>query len=277
MNRESSLGWLRSLLFVPGSEERRFPRAVESEADALIFDLEDAVPPDRKEEARRTVARELGVPSPKTALVRVNAPSSEWGRADLAMVAEAEVAGIVVPKAEAAELARLEVEGPPVIALIETAVGLRDAFEVAAHSRVVALMLGAADLGAELGLTPRADGLEIVHARSTLVVASAAAGIHPPLDVVHLDTKNPESLRAEAELARSLGFAGKPCIHPAQLAVVNEVFGVSPEEVAAAQEVVAAYEEARGRDGAVTTVRGRMVDLPVVARAQRVIARAGHQ
>jgi citrate lyase subunit beta/citryl-CoA lyase len=267
----------RSLLFVPGSEERRFPRAVESAADALIFDLEDAVPPDRKAEARERVGRELGVDSPKSVMVRINGPDTEWGGGDLEMLAEARVDAVVVPKADPASLAMLPRHGPPVIALVETAAGLLAAPELAADRRVVALMLGAADLGAELGLEPRADGFEIAYARSLLVVASAAAGIGPPIDVVHLDTRNEEPLRAEGELARSLGFGAKACIHPAQAPIVNEVFGVSAAQAAAAREVVDAFEEARAAGVAVATLRGQMIDLPVVVRARRSLARHEQQ
>jgi len=267
----------RSLLFVPGSEERRFSRAVESDADALIFDLEDAVPGERKAMARETVARRLAVDSPKSVMVRINGPGTEWGGTDIAMLAEARVDAVVLPKATPASLARMPLHGAPVIALVETAAGLLAAPELAADRRVVALMLGAADLGAELGLEPRADGLEIAYARSLLVVASAAAGIGPPIDVVHLDTRNQESLRAEGELARSLGFGAKPCIHPAQAPIVNEVFGVSAEQAATAREVVDAFEEAEAAGAGVAMLRGRMVDLPVVARARRHLARHEQQ
>ena len=267
----------RSLLFVPGSEERRFSRAAESDADAVIFDLEDAVPADRKGEAREKVAYALEAGSPKAAMVRINGPATEWGGADLEMVAAAEVDALIVPKADPASLARLPLHGPPVIALVETAAGLLAAPELAADRRVVALMLGAADLGAELGLEPRADGLEIAHARSVLVVASAAAGICPPIDVVHLDTRDEDSLRAEGELARSLGFGAKPCIHPAQAPVVNDVFGVSAAQAAAAREVVDAYEEAHASGSAVATLRGQMIDLPVVTRARRSLVRHEQQ
>ncbi len=116
------------------------------------------------------------------------------------------------------------------IAIVETALGVRQAYETARLPRVAALVLGAVDLGAELGLEPRADGQEVLYARSQLVVDSAAAGIRSPFDLVHLDTRDDEGLEAEARLARSLGFRGKACIHPAQVEIVNRVFSPTKEE-----------------------------------------------
>jgi citrate lyase beta subunit len=274
----NALLWLRSLLFVPGAEERRFSRALESDADGVIFDLEDAVAPERKDEARALVVRAVGAPGARPArFVRINAPDTEWGHDDLEAIRDLPVDGIVVPKAQPEALALLDADGPPVIAIVETAAGVRSAYEVARYPRVEALMLGAADLGAELGLEPRADGLELLYARSALVVDSAAAGIRAPFDVVYLDTRDGDGLQREAELAKSLGFAGKPCVHPNQVDVVNRVFEASEEELTEAREVLDAYEAARARADGVTVVRGRMVDLPVVLRAQATLSRGGRK
>src|SRR5579871_4527182 len=220
---DSPLAALRSLLFVPGDDEAKLLRAPQRGADALILDLEDAVEPARKAFARELVARVLGGP-PQGAprLVRVNAAGGPELAADLEALRDAGADGLVLPKATAAALEAIGAGGPPVVALIESAAGLRDVRAIAAHPAVGALMLGSVDLSADLGLTPRADGLELLYARSALVVESAAAGIRPPFDGVHLDVRDLEGLAAHARLARSLGMGGKACIHPAQIAVVHD-------------------------------------------------------
>lgn len=206
--------------------------------------------------------------------MRVNGAHTEWFAADLALVAELEPDALVLPKATPDAVAALGSAGPPVVAIVETAAGVRAAYETAASARVVALLLGAVDLGAQLGLEPRPDGAEILYARSKLVVDSAAAGIRPPFDIVHLDVRDDGGLEQECLLARSLGFRGKACIHPGQLDTVNRVFSPTEAELAWAREVVAAYErEAAGGRG-VFALDGSMVDLPVVERARRILAEA---
>ncbi len=164
------LSHARSLLFAPGSDERKLANALASEADLVVADLEDAVAPADKPAAREVVARVA------SRVVRVNGADTEWFADDLALVAGMELDAVVLPKANPEAVAALSPWGPPVIAIVETAQGLRLAYETACSPRVAALILGAVDLGAELGLEPRADGLEILHARSRVVVDSAAAG-----------------------------------------------------------------------------------------------------
>ena len=198
----------------------------------------------------------------------MNAPDTHWFEEDLALVRELELEAVILPKATPDAVAALGPDGPPVIAIVETAQGLRQAYETASTRRVAALVLGAFDLGAELGLEPRPDGLEILHARSRVVVDSAAAGIRPPFDVVHLDVRDDSGLEAECAFARSLGFRGKACIHPRQVPIVNRAFAPSDREVAWAQRVVEAFE-ASGEG--VLAVNGEMIDLPVVERARRIL------
>ena len=258
----------RSLLFAPGSDERKLRSALGSAADAVVADLEDAVAPARKDEARELVA------SLRPSVVRINGADSAWFADDLALVAELQPDAIVLPKATPDAVAALGPEGPPVIAIVETAAGLRTAYETASSARVAALLLGAVDLGAELGLEPRPDGLEILYARSQVVVDSAAAGIRPPFDIVHLDVRDEQGLEEECRLARSLGFRGKACIHPAQLGVVHRVFVPTAAELAWAVGVVDAYERETGEGRGVFALNGAMVDLPVVERARRILAEA---
>jgi citrate lyase beta subunit len=259
---------VRSLLFAPGSDERKLADALASEADGVVADLEDAVAPAEKPAAREIVAR-VG---PR--IVRVNGSDTPWFADDLAMVAELSLDAIVVPKATPESVAALGAQGPPVIAIIETAQGLRLAYETASSPRVVALLVGAVDLGAELGLEPRPDGLEILHARSKVVVDSAAARIRSPFDIVHLDFNDDAGLEEACRLARSLGFRGKACIHPRQVPIVNRVFTPSDAEIAWARQVIEAYEQGIGEGLGVFALNGAMVDLPVVERARRVLAEA---
>jgi citrate lyase beta subunit len=202
----------------------------------------------------------------------VNGVDTEWFADDVALVVEAAPGAIVLPKAVPEAVAALGEGGPPVIAIAETAAGIRAAYETAASPRVEALLLGAVDLGAETGLEPRADGLELLYARSKLVFDSGAAGIRPPFDAVHLAVRDDEGLEAECRLARSIGLRGKACIHPAQIEIVNRVFAPSDADVEWARTVVDAFERHRERGEGVFAVDGAMVDRPVVERARRILA-----
>jgi citrate lyase beta subunit len=268
-----SLATARSLLFAPGLEERKLQKALGAGADAVVADLEDAVPAGEKEAARAVARRVLeGRATRSLVAVRPNAVGTAHWEADLEAVSGLELDALVLPKATPEAVTALGPDGPPVIAIVETALGLRQAFETARLPRVAALVLGAVDLGAELGLEPRADGLEVLYARSQLVVDSAAAGIRSPFDLVHLDIRDDEGLEAEARLARSLGFRGKACIHPAQIEIVNRVFSPTEEEQEHARRVIEAYEHALADGRGVVALDGEMIDLPVVERARRVLA-----
>jgi citrate lyase beta subunit len=214
------------------------------------------------------------VPGRAKRVIRVNGADTRWFARDVALVRELEPDAVVLPKATPAAVAGLPADVPPVIAIVETAQGLRQAYETAADPRVAVLALGAVDLGAELGLEPRPDALEILYARSKVVTDSAAAGIRAPFDVVRLDYSDTAALEAECRLARSVGFRGKLCIHPAQIPVVNRVFAPTDEEVAWARRVVEAFERAESEGTGVFGLDGTMVDLPVVERARRVLQEA---
>ncbi len=267
------LASLRSLLFAPGSDEQKLLRALEAGADAMIADLEDAVAPARKDEARALVKRVLGRSRSTAAMmVRVNGVESPHFEPDLELVQGLPLQAIVMPKATPESVAALGRSGPPVIAIVETAQGLRLAYETALHPRVEALLLGAVDLGLELGLEVRPDGQEVLFARSKLVLDSAAAGIRGPFDLVHLDVRDGEGLETECRLARSLGFRGKACIHPAQVDIVNAVFAPGKGELARARRIVESYERGTAEGRGAVALDGEMIDLPVVERARRLIA-----
>ena len=206
--------------------------------------------------------------------IRVNGADTAFFAADVELVEELRPDVLVLPKATPEAVDSLGSDGPPVVAIVETADGLREAYEVAAQPRVEALIVGAVDLGVELRLEQRADGLEILFARSKAVLDSAAARIRGPVDRVWLDVRDGDGLEADARFARSLGFRGKACIHPDQVEVVNRVFTPSDEELARARRVVAAYEQAVGEGEGVTALDGEMIDLPVVERARQVLALA---
>jgi citrate lyase beta subunit len=206
--------------------------------------------------------------------VRVNGVGTPWFVDDLALVRELALDAVVLPKATPEAVGALGEARPPVIAIVESAAGLRAAFEIASQPRVAVLLLGAVDLGAELGLEPGPDRNELLYARSKVVVDSAAAGIRPPIDIVHLAIHDAEGLEEECRAGRALGFRGKACIHPAQVPVVNRVFAPSEAELEWARGVVEAYERESAEGRGVFALNGSMIDLPVVERARRVLAEA---
>ncbi|MFI0820070.1 HpcH/HpaI aldolase/citrate lyase family protein [Streptomyces sp. NPDC021098] len=257
----------RALLFVPGHRPDRFDKAARSGADLVIVDLEDAVATDDKEQARQAAADWPGLGD--RTVVRVNAPGTPWFEADLRMAAD-HGCPVMVPKAEdpavLAGVAARTAGRCPLIPLIETALGVERTFEVCSVPGVVRAAFGNVDLAAELG-TAYDDTLALAHARSRLVLASAAAGICPPVDGVTTAVRDPQALAADTAHARRLGFSGKLCIHPAQTGPVAEGFAPSESELRWARAVLGAGE-------AVTTVDGHMVDKPVLERARNTLARA---
>jgi citrate lyase beta subunit len=271
----SSLASARSLLFVPGNDGHKLEKALSAGADVVVADLEDAVPAGEKETARRLVAEQLAERRTESLVaVRVNGAGTGFWDEDLRAVAELRLDVLVVPKASPSAVAELPQDGPPVVAVVESARGLKHAYETASATSVAALALGAVDLGLELGLEPRPDGQEVLFARSQLVLDSAAAGIRAPFDLVHLDTRDTEGLERECRLARSLGFRGKLCVHPAQVEVVNRIFSPREDEVEHARRVVDVYERGAAEGRGAVALDGEMVDLPVVERARQVLAQA---
>ena len=270
------LATARSFLFCPGNEEQKLRKALEAGADAVIADLEDGVAPELRGEAREVVGRVLReVHAEAALLVRINPPGSEWFEDDLALLRGLALAGVVLPKATPESVVSLGPEGPPIVAIVESAAGLRDCAETAVAPRVAALALGSHDLGAELGTAQRADQLELLFPRSQLVLASAAAGLRAPIDTVFLDTRDVSALEEECLLARSLGLRGKLCIHPAQLETVHRVFAPGEEELAWARRVLEAHERGLEEGRGAVALDGRMIDMPIVKQARRLLAEGG--
>lgn len=270
----------RSALYVPGDAPDKLRGALERGADELIVDLEDAVRPDRKELARDIVATWLeGSPTTDVGIwVRVNPGTA--GLADIRAIAESdELIGVVLAKAETvadvvAASAVLDELGSSarLVPLLESAAAVLRAAEIAAAPRVHRLQVGEADLRADLGVTLGPDERELLWVRSQIVAASAAAGIAPPIAPVSTDFRDLEALRASTEALARLGFVGRACIHPAQVAVVNEVFTPTAAAVAQAEEILAAL--AAAGSGVAVDARGRMLDEAVARQARLVLARA---
>ena len=281
---------MRSKLFVPASRPELFAKALAGDADALSFDLEDAVQESRKAEARGTLEAFLrqasARPPGKILIVRVNGLTTPHFEADLRAVAWPGVDMINLPKPQSAEdvraaaaaLARVEAErriGRPIgiLANIESPRGLRLALEIAtAHPRVVGLQLGLGDLFEPYGID-RADARAVHATQLTVRVAAAEAGIWA-CDTVYGTVTDPEGFTREAEAARRLGFIGKSCIHPTQVPLANAVFRPSNAEIAAALRVVEAARGAERSGVGAYLVDGRMIDIPFVKRAEAILAAA---
>lgn len=261
---------LNSLLFVPASRPERIAKALAAGADAVIVDLEDAVPPTDKDVARAALAAALDPARP--VMVRVNGADTQWFPEDLELLRHPGVRAVVLPKAEDAEdvaAVAAAAQGRPVLPLVESALGFERRMALAHAAGVARLVFGQIDFQADLGMRCNED--ELLSFRVALVLASRLADIAPPIDGPTTAFDDEAALRADARRARRIGFGGKLCIHPRQVAVVNECFTPSAEEVAWAQRVVAADASA---GGAAVAVDGKMVDKPVVLRAQAILAEA---
>jgi citrate lyase subunit beta/citryl-CoA lyase len=288
---------MKSKLFVPGSRPELFAKALASQADALSFDLEDSVSEARKAEAREHLRDFLVGASPgpgadrgvdrfrgKTIIVRVNAIDSPHFEADLAAVVQTGVHLINLPKPrhaddvlaaanalDAAERANGVTERIGLLLNIESPGALRRAFELAtAHVRVKGLQLGLGDLFEPLGIARR-ETAAIQQAMFALSMAAGEAGVFA-YDSAFADIRDQAGFRTEALLARSLGFIGKSCIHPSQVALANEVFQPTPDEITHAQRVVEAAAEADAAGRGAYVVDGKMIDGPFVARARAIVA-----
>lgn len=273
----------RSVLFVPGTRADRFAKAFSSGADAVVLDLEDAVEAGRKAEARDLVGKfvaSLGPDTKPSVLVRINAPVSPWIDDDVDWLRGLHgfVDAVVLPKVEIAAVIDGVADATPdrlVIPLIETARGVMNVSEIiAAEAEIPAVLFGAEDLTAELGIPRTLQGDELLYARSAVVIAAATIEAEP-IDAVWVELANPDALRQDATRAKALGFRGKMAIHPDQVGVINEVFSPTAGEIAAAREMVEADERARETGEGVFRFGDSMVDAPVIKRAKRILELAG--
>ncbi len=281
---------VRSMLFTPGNRLDMLEKAVRSGTDAVIVDLEDSVSLDNKPVARGNLANLPESPVPY--YVRTNAVETGLLWEDVVASGQANVVGVIIPKAESPEtiskvdgaLTALEMTtGKPngsitIIPLIESALGVRLTYEMAkASDRVECVMFGGGeqgDLVADLGVEWTPEGTGLMQARSQVLLSSRAAAVPYPMEAVFMDFRNPDGLRVECELARRLGYVGKVAIHPAQISVINDVFTPSADVVEYQKKVLAAFEEAEAQGSASIAVDGKMVDYAVARVARTIIARA---
>lgn len=281
---------VRSMIFTPGDRLDMVEKAVRSGTDAVIVDLEDAVSNDNKPAARANLASLPASTVPY--YVRTNGATTPWFWEDVAAVGQADVVGLILPKAESPSVIS-QVDGAltvsemgsgkpngqiTLIPLIESAIGVRLTYEIAmASERIESVMFGGGeqgDLVADLGVEWTPEGTGLMHARSQVILSARAAGVPYPMEAVFMDFRNNDALRVESEIARTLGYVGKVAIHPGQIPVINDVFTPSPEAVAYQRKVLAAFEEAEAAGKASIAVDGKMVDYAVARVARTIIARA---
>jgi citrate lyase subunit beta/citryl-CoA lyase len=269
----NALACARSFLFVPGNRPERFGKAVASGADAVVLDIEDAVPLGDKAAARAAVRaawpglKALGRPL----VVRINPARNALGAQDLQLLAQLDaLAGVMVPKAESAQdmaMVRAALPAVPILPLIESAAGLGALAAIAGAPNVLRLVIGHIDFMADTGMQCAHGEPELAPLRFAVALATLA----PAIDGVTLALHDDEQLRRDTRQSLRYGFGGKLCIHPRQVAVVHAVMAPAPEDLAWAQRVLAADAQS---GGAAVQLEGRMVDLPVVLQARRLLARA---
>lgn len=280
---------LRSFLFAPADNQRILDKVFTAGADAVVLDLEDAVAPAAKADARETLRSNLEGISPSglpPIWVRINPVGSGMWRDDLAAVVGPWLSGIRIPKAQNPDAIERVAEfialreatsgmAPGAVSLtltIESAMGVERCGELARCDRVTHLCFGNIDFLADIGARDAEDGLAALYAHSRVVLASRIAGINPPIAPVQTRLDDESALRATTLKFRNLGFFGRSCIHPKQLPIIHDVFTPSAEEVAEAREIIAAYDKGlESASGSEVTSTGQFVDIAVVKRARAVV------
>lgn len=280
----------RSLLFVPASSPEKVVKALASAADGVIVDLEDSVATSEKDRARDTAIRLLLQPHSTRVYLRVNPLATSYCFDDLAAAAAIQIDGIVLPKAESRSdlltidwaLAHWEAkQGRPrgsiaVMPILETARGVAAALDIAqASARVPQLMFGAVDFSLDMDVDISDESGAVAHARYAIALASRQAQIAAPMDSVFTGIHEAQALKAASQRARAMGFGGKACIHPAQIAVINAVFSPSEAELQRAAEIVEAFDQAQADGHAAVSVGGAMIDYPVVEKMRRILRTGG--
>lgn len=281
---------LRSVLFMPGDSQHKIRKAAQMDVDAVVMDLEDGVALSQKAVARQTVCEALQTVDfgRTTRYVRLNPVESDFFADDLAATLPGKPAGYVLPKVASAvslqqlgdELDRAEDNyGWPrnsiaLLAIIESALGVMNLAQIAqASPRLIALLFGAEDLAGDLGAIRTKEGDEVAYARSALVVAAAAYRLLA-IDMVYFDLNDLAGFEQECIVARRFGYTGKMVIHPKQVAIANRIFAPSPAEIAQAERIILAYQTHQQAGVGAFELDGRMVDLPVVRAAERILQRA---
>jgi len=291
MDEGNDFGWIRSALFVPGNRPDRVDKAIHTAADAVIIDLEDAVPLSQKQETRSLVRKKISTHfQSKKIIVRVNALATEFAEDDFRETISEGLSGIMVPKVESPsdikEIDALILEAESrnglapgkifILPLIESARAVENAFAIASEKastdRMFSLAFGAADFALDMGIAITRSGEELIYPRGRISVACRAAGLPPPIDTPFMiDLKDRKALENDIARAVQFGFQGKLCIHPNQVDVCNEFFSPSAEEVVQARKIIKAFEEAENKGLAAIQLEGKFIDYPVVERSRRIV------
>lgn len=274
----------RSLLFIPGNNPSMLQNADVFSADAIIFDLEDAISISEKNNARNLVRNYLLNSSvlPKQIILRVNAIDSEWFHKDIEILKTNKIDYLLIPKMDKMTSDRLtallseyeaknNIPETKVIALVETARGVEELPFYAENKRLIGLFIGAEDLANDLEIKRTETGEEIFYARSKIIYQSVINHLIP-IDTPYTNINNPEGLLQDSTYAMSLGMKAKACIHPNQLDTINKVFSPSPEEIKWAQEIIKINLSKPGHG--VFQYQGKMIDKPIISRAEKIIEKA---
>jgi len=277
---------LRSWMFIPGSKDKHLQKANQLKADAIIFDLEDAVAESEKSHARKKVIQYLKGIKDKQCFVRVNALSSKHFLEDIKEVVCQELTGIMLPKVSSSEdiiiadylLQHMEIKyGLPdqtilIVPLIENAAGVHHAYNIAnASQRILCLAFGAEDFKLDVTVESEDSEPELHYTRSKMVVDSGAAGIEAPIDAVYTAIRDDSGLKASSEASKNIGFQGKLAIHPKQISVINDVYAYTEAQIREAKEIVVAYEESMERGDGAVELNGEMIDIPVAEKAKKIL------
>jgi len=279
----------RALLYMPGDDWKKITKAITLGVDSICMDMEDGVAITKKEEARIVIARalqELDFESSEK-LARVNSVGSGLENDDIAAVLPYHPDGIVIPKVENLEQIRWGSEnietaelryGWPLNSIrilvgVETAKGILNIKEIASHPRLDAIIFGGEDFAASIGATRTPDAVELLYARQAVVIACAAYGLQA-IDIVTIDFKNLDTLHADAKFGAQIGFTGKQVIHPAQVEPVQMAFTPSKEAIANAKQIVETFETSQKEGKGAFALDGKMIDMPLLKNAQKVLERA---
>lgn len=279
----------RAILYMPGDNWKMITKSITLGVDSICMDMEDGTAVNKKVEARETIAKalqELDFGSSEK-LARINSVGSGWEKEDIEAVLPYQPDGIVIPKVESydqvewaskiiesAELKKgWKVNSIRILIGIETAKGILNLKEIAAHPRLDAMIFGGEDFATSIGATRTKDAIELLYARQAVIVACAAYDLQA-IDIVTIDYKDMEMLKAESEFGAGLGFSGKQIIHPNQVSAVQEAFTPSDEEIAHAKRIVETFESNQKEGKGAYALDGKMIDMPLLKNAQKVLVRA---
>jgi citrate lyase subunit beta-like protein len=279
----------RALLYMPGDNWKMITKSVTLGVDSICMDMEDGTAVNKKAEARATIAKalqELDFGASEK-LARINSVGSGWEKDDIEAVLPYHPDGVVIPKVESfehvewaskiIEAAELKYGWPinsvRILIGVETAKGILNLKEIAAHPRLDAIIFGGEDFAASIGAVRTKDAVELLYARQAVIVACAANDLQA-IDIVTIDYKDLEALKVESQFGAGLGFSGKQIVHPNQVSVVQEAFTPSDESIAYARRIVETFEASQKEGKGAYALDGKMIDMPLLKNAQKVLARA---